>query len=449
MEEYITQNETGQEQVPKKKSRYGRWIRLTALVLVIAILLNLTSVDFTLLRYQGTDQMAAAKYLMDITSYLGQNRLQRLKSLLTNVDGYSINLQAAEIAISKMDYVGAANFLEKCIPLSPDEQQTAELYNRLGCVYMLAENPAQALQAFDSSIDMSPENPVPYLLRAQLRYQNGDIDGALQDAQVYLKSGGNDREMLMTAASICELGGDLQGAEEALTRQLQETSENADKALAYAERGRIHYLMGMEQEATEDIRKAKQMNAAVLTGVHYAIVGLCEYNAGDYTEGGKDFLRAAQLSEEGNAEYYEQAIMCGYLSNNYDFIKQTIEEAERKDMMTANALLIEGILMFSEERYEEAETAFSESIEAGMVTVGTYYYRGLTRLAMGDFEHAAGDFTEALNWETDKDSCIFNRGVCYAALGEKEKAKEDLLYIAENAADASLAASARELLVTF
>ena len=449
MEEHITQNETDQEQVPKKKSRYGRWMRLTALALVIAILLNLTSVDFSLLRYQGTDQMTAAKYLMDSTSYLGQDRLQRLKSLLTNVDGYSINLQAAEIAISKMDYIGAAKFLEKCIPLSPDKPQTAELYNRLGCVYMLAENPTQALQAFDSSVALGPENPVPYLLRAQLRYQNGDIDGALQDAQVYLKSGGSDSEMLMTAASICELGGDLDGAVEALTRQLQEAPENTDKALAYAERGRIHYLMGMEQESTEDIRKAKRVNAAVLTGVHYAIAGLCEYNAGDYTEGGKDFLRAAQLSEEGNAEYYEQAIMCGYLSNNYDFIKQTIEEAESKDMMTANALLIEGILLFSEERYEEAETAFSEAIDTGTLTVGTYYYRGLTRLALGNFENAADDFTEALKWEEDKDSCIFNRGVCYAALGENEKAREDLQYIVENAVDESLAASAQELLVTF
>lgn len=267
--------------------------------------------------------------------------------------------------------------------------------------------------------------------------------------QVYLKFGGTDSEMLMTAASICELGGDLTGAAEALTRQLQEASENTDKAQAYAERGRIHYLMGMEQEATADIRKAKRVNASVLTGVHYAIVGLCEYNAGDYTEGGKDFLRAAQLSEEGNAEYYEQAIMCGYLSNNYDFIKQTIEEAERKDMMTANALLIEGILLFSEERYEEAEAAFSEAIDTGTLTVGTYYYRGLTRLAMGEFENAAVDFTEALKWEADKDSCIFNRGVCYAAMGENEKARADLLHIVENAADASLAASAQELLVTF
>ena len=93
-------------------------------VLVVALLLGmLTNVDFSLLRYEGTDQMVAAQYLMDTTDYFGQSRVQRLKSLLTNVDAYSINLQAAEIAIAKTDYIGAAKFLNKCIPLSTDAVQ--------------------------------------------------------------------------------------------------------------------------------------------------------------------------------------------------------------------------------------------------------------------------------------------------------------------------------------
>ncbi|MBR4990724.1 MAG: hypothetical protein IKY96_06130, partial [Oscillospiraceae bacterium] len=261
MEEQIIQNEAEAAETPKRRSRYGFWIRLTAMVLVIAILMNLTSVDFSLLRYRGTDQMAAAQYLMDSTSYLGQSRLQRLKSLLTGVDAYSINLQAADLAIAKMDYERAAGFLEKCIPLSEEGIQTAELYNRLGCVYMLANQPQQAQQAFDNSIALDQENPVPYLLRAQLRYQKEDVSGALEDAQFYLESGGNDSEMLMTAASICELGGDLEGALVALSRQVQEAPENTDKAHAYAERGRIYYLLGKEKEAAEDIKKAKRVNS--------------------------------------------------------------------------------------------------------------------------------------------------------------------------------------------
>lgn len=448
MEEQILQTEKP-DVLPvneKIKSRYGLWTRLVALVLVISILMSITAVDFSLLRYQGTDQMVAAQYLMDSTSYLGQSRLERLKSLLTSVDSFNINLQAAEIAIGKTDYPRAANFLEKSIPHSPDDLQKAELYNRLGCVYMLAEDPVRAQLAFDSSIALNPQEATPYLLRGQLRYQSGDEAGAAQDAETYLNLGGSDVEMLSTASSLCELGGDLDGAVEAMNRKIRDVADDTEKARAYAERGRLWYLQGREQDAKQDIAQAKKLNAGVLTGVHYAIIGMCGYNEGDYVNSSESFLQAARLSEDSNAEYYEQAILCGYLSENFAFIKETIAEAEQKQMMTGSSLLIEGILMFSEERYEEAENALTNSIEAGKVVVGTYYYRGLARLALGKFETAAEDFTEALTWEENTLSCLFNRGICYFALDEVEMGLQDLLTVAMNDEDAALAASAQELL---
>jgi len=451
MEEQIISNEQTADQPaqPPKRGRYGLWIRVTALLLVVAMLLGImTNVDFSLLQYQGTDQMVAAEYLMDTTPYLGSSRIQRLKSLLTGVDAFSINLQAAEIAIGKTDYDRAAKFLNKCIPLSPDELQKAELYNRLGCVYMLTEDSAQAQQAFDSSIGINPEEPTPYLLRAQLRYQNGDASGAAEDADAYLNLGGQDREMLSTAASICELGGNLENAVEAFNRMLRGEAEDSEKALAYAERGRVKYLLGQNEEAVDDINRARQLDESVLTGVHYAIVGLYAYDTGDYANSREDFLKAARLSEDGNAEYYEQAILCGYLSEDFDFIRQTIAEARKKNMMTANSLLIEGILLFSEERYEDAEAALTECLDKGTIVTGVYYYRALSRMALGNFEQAAEDFTEALNWEENKNECIFNRGVCYYAMEDFEKATADLQFIAEESGDEALALSAEELLAT-
>ena len=450
MEEQIVQTEIPEAPpvTEKKKGRYSLWIRLTALVLVISILMSITAVDFSLLRYQGTDQMVAAQYLMDSTSYLGQSRLQRLKSLLTSVDSFSINLQAAEIAIGKTDYPRAADFLEKCIPNSPDDLQKAELYNRLGCVYMLAEDPVQAQQAFDSSIVLNAQDPMPYILRGQLRYQSGDETGAAEDAATYLNLGGSDVDMLSTAASLCELGGDLDGALEAMNRKIKDVADETEKARSFAERGRIWYLKAQEKEAKQDIEHAKRLNAAVLTGVHYAIVGMCGYNEGDYAGSRENFLQAARLSEDNNAEYYEQAILCGYLSENFDFIKKAITEAKEKQMMTGSSLLIEGILMFAEERYEEAEKALTDSVAAGKTVVGTYYYRGLSRLALGEYETAAEDFTEAMAWEDNTLSCIFNRGICYYALGDIEKALEDLVAVATNEMDPTLAASAQELLAS-
>ena len=266
-------------------------------------------------------------------------------------------------------------------------------------------------RAFDDSIACNPEEPMPYLLRAQLRYQNQDASGGARDAGTYLELGGNDSQMLSTAASLCELGGDLEGALEAMNRLVSAAADDEEKALAYAERGRVRYLLGQEEEAAADIRKAKTLHSGALTGVHYAIIGLWEYNAGDYAGGREDFLKAARLSDEGNAEYYEQAIMCGYLTQDYDFIKKTVEEAKGKGKMTASSSLIEGILLFSEERYEEAE-----------------------------------DFTEALHWEENVYECVFNRGVCYYAMGENGKALADFRNVVENSGDEALKASAGELL---
>ena len=438
-------SETAEE---KKRGGYKPWVRLVALILVIAMLMSITRVDFSLMRYKGTDQMVAAQYLMDSTSYLGESRLQRLKSLLTNVDSYSINLQAAEIAIAKTDYARAAAFLSKCIPLSPDGLQTAELYNRLGCVYMLDNDPVQALKAFEDSINANPEDPTPYLLRAQLRYQAADVEGAVQDARAYLERGGNDAEMLTTVSSICELGGDLEYAVEAMNRMILVAADDTEKARAYAERGRLRYLQGLETDAAEDVAKAKELNNGVLTGVHYAIIGLYEYHEGNFAVSREDFLKAARLSEDGNAEYYEQAILCGYLSEDYEFIQRVIEEAEDRNMMTASSLLIEGILLFSQQNYEEADQVLTRSLDTGKVVPGVYYYRGLTRMAAAMYEEAALDFTEALNWEDNKLSCIFNRGVCYFALEDDEKARADLSHVINDGTDEALFASAEELLNT-
>ena len=125
-----------------------------------------------------------------------------------------------------------------------------------------------------------------------------------------------------------------------------------------------------------------------------------------------------------------------------------IEEAEGRNLMTASSLLIEGILLFSQEKYEEADGVFTRSIETGKIVPGVYYYRGLTRMAYNQYEGAVADFTEALNYEEDKLSCIFNRGVCYFAMENDEEAKKDLIYVVEDGTDPSLVASAKELLNT-
>ena len=442
---YLTESSGGRP--PEKKRRgYGLLLRLIALVLVVALFVGMTSVDFSLVRYQGTDQMAAAQYLMDQTTYLQENRFERLKSLLTQLDSYSINLQAAERAIGRSDYDRAASFLEKAIPLCQDDQDQAELYIRLGCVYMLAEQPEPALTAFDSGIQGKPEEAMPYLLRGQLRYQQGDLTGAAEDAGQYVDLGGAEAELLSVAASLCELGGDLEGALEALNRILGDSTPEASQAKTLAERGRVKYLLGQVEEAVADIRQAKSLDENGLDGVHYAIVGMDAFQNEDYETSQQDFLKAARLSQQNNAEYYEQAILCAYMVGDYQAVRDMGKEAQGKNFMTSTAWLLDGIALFSLEDYEAAELALTRSMDTGITPTGVYYYRGLTRLALGEYALAAQDFGEAIQLEESVLECTFNRGICYYALGENEKAVLDFQTVEQDSPDPALAASAAEML---
>lgn len=441
----LTESSGGRPQ-EKKRRGYGLLLRLIALVLVVALFVGMTSVDFSLVRYQGTDQMAAAQYLMDQTTYLQENRFERLKSLLTQLDSYSINLQAAERAIGRSDYDRAASFLEKAIPLCQDDQEQAELYIRLGCVYMLAEQPEPALTAFDSGIQGKPEEAMPYLLRGQLRYQQGNLTGAAEDAGQYVSLGGAEAELLSVAASLCELGGDLEGALEALNRILGDSTPEASQAKTLAERGRVKYLLGQVEEAVADIRQAKSLDENGLDGVHYAIVGMDAFQNEDYETSQQDFLKAARLSQQNNAEYYEQAILCAYMVGDYQAVRDMGKEAQGKNFMTSTAWLLDGIALFSLEDYETAEMALTRSMDTGITPTGVYYYRGLTRLALGEYALAAQDFGEAIQLGESVLECTFNRGICYYALGENEKAVLDFQTVEQDSPDPALAASAGEML---
>ena len=447
MEKQMDLTESSGGRPPEKKRRgYGLLLRLIALVLVVALFVGMTSVDFSLVRYQGTDQMAAAQYLMDQTTYLQENRFERLKSLLTQLDSYSINLQAAERAIGRSDYDRAASFLEKAIPLCQDDQEQAELYIRLGCVYMLAEQPEPAMTAFDSGIQGKPEEAMPYLLRGQLRYQQGNLTGAAEDAGQYVDLGGAEAELLSVAASLCELGGDLEGALEALNRILGDSTPEASQAKTLAERGRVKYLLGQVEEAVADIRQAKSLDENGLDGVHYAIVGMDAFQNEDYETSQQDFLKAARLSQQNNAEYYEQAILCAYMVGDYQAVRDMGEEAQGKNFMTSTAWLLDGIALFSLEDYEAAELALTRSMDTGITPTGVYYYRGLTRLALGEYALAAQDFGEAIQLGESVLECTFNRGICYYALGENEKAVLDFQTVEQDSPDPALAASAAEML---
>lgn len=442
---------TAPEETPARRRRgsYKLWMRILAAALVIVMFFtatNLTNIDFTLMRYADSEGLEAARYLADKTEYLQMSRGQRLLSLLQGNSAYAVNRQAADTAIAKYDYERAARYLVKCLDMEEAQTELPALYTRLGCVYMLDAKLPEAGACFDQAIERLPDDPTAYLLRAQIRVNTGDTQGAAGDAAAYLARGGDDGDMLAAAMSIAEYAEDYETAAAACTRLIGTDVSVHQRAAYYAERGRYRYLLDDLVAAKADLLHAKALSATMLDGTHCAILGLAEMNDAEYAAAAEDFRRAGAQAQADNAAYYEQALVCAYLLTDYELLLSVAKEAAAAGEMTAQSWMLRGVAYFAGEAYKSAEYAFTRCLELAADTADAPYYRGLCRLQLGEYELAAEDFTLSLERGESALDCLFNRGLCRLMREDYERAAADFAAVIEDGSDPELVKSAQELL---
>lgn len=435
---------------PERKKGYSWLVRLIALVLVAVLLISATSIDFSVLRYAGSDSMDAASYLLEHTNFLTENRYQRLVSLLTNFSAYEISRQAADSAIGKSDYEKAAKYLNKCIAMDDSVDERAGLCMRLGCVYMLDEKLDEAAGAFDRTIELDPDMAEAYLLRAQVRVSAGDTAGADADCREYIERGGDDKEMLVTAAAVAEYAGDIDTALKSQRRLLELALNDYDRAGHMAEIGRLLYLQGTEAEAAAQIEKALELDQGALSAIHLAIVALHEMNSEQYALACAHFRTAATRADsvDDKASYYEQAMVCAYILMDSELLLLISDEADAAGAMTAQSLMLRGVVAFSQGDYDKSEDSLTRCLEIDADMADAHYYRGLCRMQRKDCGSAAEDFTWSIDNDENTVDSYYNRALCYILLEQYEQAAADLAYVAEHGVNPDLMREANALLET-
>ena len=75
-----------------------------------------------------------------------------------------------------------------------------------------AADPALARQLFDALVDLDPDWSEGFSARAGLRFESGDVDGAVADLAQTLKRDQRDLGALVGLASILQANGDPEGA---------------------------------------------------------------------------------------------------------------------------------------------------------------------------------------------------------------------------------------------
>lgn len=443
----MEKKEQATEQItPEKKRGYGVAVRIIALVLVVVMLISATSIDFSILKYTGSNSMEAANYLLENTSFLTENRYQRLVSLLTNFNSFDIAMQAADSAIGKSDYARAAKYLNRCLSMDQAKEQLPELNMRLGCVYMLDEKLPEAGACFDRTIELSPDNAEAYLLRAQVRVNTEDVKGAVEDSNRYMELGGSDKDMLLAAASIAEYAEDYSTAIKATRILLAAALNDTQRAGYNAEIGRYMYLQGHEAAAGMYIKIAKDLDVDALDGIHYAILALDEMNKGAFPAASADFRAAGAKADADRESYYGQAMICAYLIPDMALLMDISAEAQRAERMTAQSWMLTGVTLFSQDDYAGGDKAITECLALDPQMAEAHYYRGLCRMQLEDYAGAAEDFTVSIDRDELTLDCYYNRGLCLFILEQYEQAVTDLAYVIDDGSDQTLAKAAYELL---
>ena len=135
----------------------------------------------------------------------------------------------------------AALRLEK-LALRPDaggKAERAEILAQAGHAWLLAERPVEADVDFTSAIELTPNNPRPYLDRAQASHLRGLWDNVIVDTT---KAIGLNRQFVdayVLRASARRSKGDLSGAANDIERALDLDPQNLGAAL---ERGELLQL---------------------------------------------------------------------------------------------------------------------------------------------------------------------------------------------------------------
>jgi len=127
------------------------------------------------------------------------------------------------------------------------------------------DEPAKAMGALDKAIEMDPANPAPRSLRAQLKFEAGDIDGATADAEASVKADPKDSSTRILLAEIYR----QEGAFDAAYAEAQALAK-VDNARAQISRGRILVSLDRTSEALAAFDRALTYEKDPMTYVYRA-----------------------------------------------------------------------------------------------------------------------------------------------------------------------------------
>ena len=149
------------------------------------------------------------------------------------------------------DWSGAITDYDRYLQTHPD---SADVHSKKGEALAMTDNLDDALLEFDKAIELSPDEAGYYQNKANLLGMKKQFKAAIEECDVALKLSPSP-EIYSNRGVFKQENGDIEGAIADFTTAIE---MDPTTGATYLERARCYALLGRDEEAEADLRKAKQ-----------------------------------------------------------------------------------------------------------------------------------------------------------------------------------------------
>jgi tetratricopeptide (TPR) repeat protein len=257
-----------------------------------------------------------------------------------------------------------------------------------------------------------------YVDRAAERYENGEVDGAVDDLTEALELGGEDANILhkrgVARAAMNDVDGAMDDWDRAIEMDEAHVGALVDRALAL-------YDADQPEQALEDYDRAAEVEERPEI---FANRGVARFEIGDVDGALADFEHALELDDELVAAYLNRA-MVRRATGDVDGAVSDYDAAIEYDPHCAEAFAGRGFIHLQREEYDAAVEDLDAAIEEQPYEAEHYYNRGNAYAGLEEFEAAIDSFDEAIEHDPEDAQAYANRGTARIQLEDFKGAIDD------------------------
>ncbi|MGL5064239.1 MAG: tetratricopeptide repeat protein [Microcoleus sp.] len=314
------------------------------------------------------------------------------------------------------DSAGALDAFNRSIKLNPNNYEA--FYRRANVNYDLQKY-QEAIADYSEAISLNPNHVQAYFNRGLTRYELNDKQGAIQDYDRALKLAPNDADTYYERG-VTYL--DLQDYKSSLQDFSQVIRLQPNLAKGYHSRGLARAGSGDLQGAIGDYTQAIKLDAKDTTAFYSR--GRARFHLGDYRGAVADYSQVIAI-EPNNADAFTNRcstqLNLGAHQAAIDDCTQAIALSE-KDAAPYNNRCIAYLNL---KDYGKAVADCTQALTANPNDYTALSNRGLARSAAGDNAGAVADFTAAIGVNPNNAEAYANRAQIYFQLKNNNSAIAD------------------------